>query len=277
MSVSGGLELAFARIRRVDGEAMQIFSRNQRQWRAAPISAEEAGRFVAAWRGWGVFPVAVHGSYLINLASPRKETAAKSVQALAAELVRTAALGIPYLVMHPGAHLGAGTEAGLTTFVKNLDEVFHKTTDPEKVMILIENTAGQGTGLGADFNEIAFILKASQYGERLGVCLDTCHVFAAGHDIRTPEAYRQTFADFDRIIGIDRIKFFHLNDSKKNLGSRVDRHEHIGQGEIGMKAFELLVNDPRFASHPMVLETPKGPDLAEDRTNLAILRGLLKH
>ena len=276
MSISGGLELAFERISRAGGEALQIFSRNQRQWRAEPISDEEAHRFTAAWRQWGDFPVAVHDSYLINLASTRKETAEKSIKALAAELERTARLGVPWLVMHPGSHLGAGVETGLRTFISNLDKVFLATPETNKVMILLETTAGQGTGLGADFNELAFIINESEWSERLGVCLDTCHIFAAGYDFRTPGEYQQTFTGFDQIIGLEKLKLFHLNDSKKGLGSRVDRHEHIGRGKIGLPGFALLVNDPRFASHPMVLETPKSEDLAEDRDNLTMLRNLLK-
>ncbi len=275
MSVSGGLETAFARISRVDGRALQIFSRNQRQWKVKAITDKEVERFTAAWRQWGDFPVAVHDSYLINLASPKKEIAEKSIQALAAELERTRRLGVKYLVMHPGSHLGAGKEAGLTTFVDNLDKVLRAGPKNSPVTILLETTAGQGTGLGADFSELAFILRRSAWSDRLGVCLDTCHVFAAGYDIRTPEKYQETFADFDRIIGLDKLKFFHLNDSKKELGSRVDRHEHIGRGKIGLSGFKLLVNDPCFTSHPMVLETPKGEDLAEDRENLATLRNLV--
>ncbi len=276
MSISGGLELAFERISRAGGESLQIFSRNQRQWRAEPISDDEARRFTAAWRQWGNFPVAVHDSYLINLASTSRETAEKSIQALAAELERTARLGVPWLVMHPGSHLGAGVEAGLRTFKNNLDKVFQATPETNKVMILLETTAGQGTGLGADFNELAFIINESKWSERLGVCLDTCHIFAAGYDFRTPGEYRQTFTDFDQIIGLEKLKLFHLNDSKKELGSRVDRHEHIGRGKIGLPGFALLVNDPRFASHPMILETPKSEDPAEDRVNLTTLRNLLK-
>ena len=183
-------------------------------------------------------------------------------------------LGIPYVVMHPGAHLGEGVEAGLKRFVANLDEVFYRARDGKKVMILIETTAGQGTSLGAKFEEIAFILRESSHSDRLGVCLDTCHIFAAGYDFRTPETYRRTFTDFDEIIGLDRLKFFHLNDSKKGLGSRVDRHEHIGQGKIGLAGFRLLLKDPRFEDHPMILETPKSQDLHEDVENLRVLREL---
>ncbi|MCI5223088.1 MAG: deoxyribonuclease IV, partial [Candidatus Electrothrix sp. AR4] len=176
-----------------------------------------------------------------------------------------------------GSHGGAGVEAGLENVVTNLDRVIEQAgSDCTQVMILLETTAGQGTGLGSRFEELAWILEQSRFPEQLGVCVDTCHIFAAGYDIRTPAAYTATFAEFEQVIGTERIHFFHLNDSKKALGSRVDRHEHIGKGEIGRAAFELLLNDPRFCNHPMTLETPKGKDLAEDRENLALLRSLCR-
>ena len=274
MSVAGGLHLAFAQIRQVQGQALQIFTRNQRQWRAAPITAQEALLFAEAWQAAGQIEVAAHDSYLINLASPNKETAQKSIDALADELLRCAALRIPYLVMHPGAHLGDGVEAGLARFSRNLDLVFTKAATATEVMVLLETTAGQGTSLGAKFEELAAIIGATASPHRLGVCLDTCHIFAAGYDLRTAKAQKKIFADFDKIIGIDRLKFFHLNDSIKELGSRVDRHTHIGQGQIGIEGFRLLLNNPEFRNHPMVLETPKDKDLTEDMENLKILRAL---
>lgn len=275
MSVAGGLHFAFDHLRKVGGEALQIFTRNQRQWRATPISTAEAKAFHAAWQEAGRPPVASHDSYLINLASPKPEVVAKSVQALADELERCAALGIPWVIMHPGAHLGSGVEAGIVLVAKNLDAAFAAATKTEGVMVLLENTAGQGTTLGADFAELAGIIAASRHPQRLGICFDTCHAFAAGHELRTPAAYRKTFAEFDRTIGLDRLKFFHLNDAIKGLGSHLDRHTHIGQGEIGLAGFRLLLNDPRFAHHPMVLETPKDEQLTEDIENLRTLRGLM--
>lgn len=274
MSVAGGLHLAFDRIRQVKGRALQVFTRNQRQWKAAPVSPEEKELFLAAWHDWGEWPVAAHNSYLINLASPKKEVLEKSVAALVAELERTAALGIPYLVMHPGSHGGAGVEEGLKRIVENLDKALLLAKDADRVMILLENTAGQGSALGADFAELGFLLNHSENSERLGVCLDTCHLFASGYDFRTQDTYQQTMEEFDRLVGIDRIRFFHLNDSKKELASRVDRHEHIGRGAIGEQGFRQLLTDPRFASHPMTLETPKGKELEEDRINLALLHKL---
>ncbi len=275
-SISGGLHLAFDRILQVGGEALQIFTRNQRQWKAAPLEDEEITAFKAAWDEADRMPVASHASYLINLGSSKREQAKKSVDAFVVELQRCAQLGIPQVVIHPGSHGGAGVETGLANVVKNLDRVIELAgEDCAAVTILLETTAGQGTGLGARFEELAEILAQSVNPDRLGICVDTCHIFAAGYDIRTPETYSATFGEFDALIGMDRIHFFHLNDSKKELGSRVDRHEHIGRGRIGIEGFRCLLNDPCFAAHPMTLETPKGKDLAEDRQNLATLRALL--
>lgn len=275
MSVAGGLHRAITHIVRVGGRALQIFTRNQRQWQTLPVSPEERADFAAAWQSWGNWPIASHTSYLINLASPDEEVRRKSVLALTAELERSAALAIPYVVMHPGSHGGDGAEQGLIRLVCHLDQAFAAARGAEAVMVLLENTAGQGNALGATFNELAFLLTSSAFADRLGLCLDTCHLFAAGHDLRNAAAYHATMAAIDRTCGITRVKFFHLNDSQRELGSRVDRHEHIGQGHIGLAGFRLLLNDPRFRHHPMTLETPKGSDLAEDIVNLRTLRALL--
>ncbi len=276
MSVAGGLHLALERMQRAGAESLQIFTRNQRQWRASSLTAEEIALFKRAWQEADQPLVAAHDSYLINLASPKPEIAAKSIAALADELDRCAALAIPWLVMHPGAHLGAGPEQGLSRVADNLDLALERAAGAQGVMVLLETTAGQGTSLGASFGELAAIIEQSRHGARLGVCFDTCHVFAAGYDLRTPESYAATFAEFDRVVCLDRLRFFHLNDSVGQLGSRVDRHAHIGQGAIGCPGFALLVNDPCFAGHPMTLETPKGKDLKEDIENLALLRSLQK-
>ena len=276
ISTAGGLHKAFGRMERVKGKALQIFTKNQRQWITKEITEEEADKFRRCWEESGKPPIAAHDSYLINLASDKPEIKEKSISAMAHEIKRVKILGIPFLVMHPGSHTGAGVEKGLARVVKNLDHAIDLAKVPEGVTILIETTAGQGTGLGADFSEISYILENSTHSNRLGVCFDTCHVFAAGYDIRTPETYEETLSEFDRIIGIDRLKFFHLNDSKNDLGSRVDRHEHIGKGFIGLPGFRLLLNDSRFADHPMVLETPKKNDPEDDRKNLAVLRKLIK-
>jgi deoxyribonuclease-4 len=275
MSIAGGLHLAFARIRKVKGEALQIFLSNQRQWKTPPLTSEMIENFRLQWQKNQRMVVAAHDSYLINLAAPDQTTAEKSVTAFADELGRAAALGIPFLITHPGSHRGQGVEAGLERFVHNLDSAI-RLSGTSTVAVLIETTAGQGTNLGSKFEEISFILKESHYRNRLGVCFDTSHAFAAGYDLRTPKTYTETFSLFDQIIGLQRLKFFHLNDSKRPLGSRVDRHEHIGKGEIGLKGFRLLLNDPRFHDHPMVLETPKGKDLKEDKKNLRVLRSLCR-
>ena len=275
MSIAGGLHLAFTRIRKVKGESLQIFLSNQRQWQTFPLTAEIVEHFHQQWKKANSMPVAAHDSYLINLAAPDPTTLEKSVAAFADELQRAATLGIPFLITHPGSHRGVGVEAGLERFVENMDRAIARSKT-STVTVLIENTAGQGTALGSTFEEISFIIGESQHGNRLGVCFDTSHAFAAGYDLRTRAAYEETFSEFDRIIGLERLKFFHINDSKRPLGSRVDRHEHIGKGEIGLAGFRLLLNDPRFRDHPMVLETPKGKELKEDKANLRVLRSLIE-
>ncbi len=275
MSIAGGIHLAFDRLKEIQGNALQIFTTNHRQWRSGKLSPEAIGLFKSRWGQTGGIPVASHGIYLVNLAARDELILSRSITALAEELMRCAALGIKYLTMHPGAHLGEGTEAGLIHFVKNLDRAI-EASRVESVSILIENTAGQGSSLGSTFEEISFILTNSGFGKTMGVCYDTAHGFGAGYDIRDEEAYSLTLSRFDETIGIDRLRFFHLNDSKRELGSRVDRHEHIGKGKIGLNGFRLLLNDPRFRDHPMVLETPKGKDLKEDKENMRVLRSLIR-
>jgi deoxyribonuclease-4 len=275
MSIAGGLHLAFARIREVQGEALQIFLSNQRQWKTVPLTSEMVEDFRQQWQENDYMPVAAHDSYLINLAAPDPTTLERSVAAFADELQRAAALGIPFLITHPGSHRGVGVEAGLERFVENMDSAITRSKT-STVMVLIENTAGQGTNLASTFEEISYIITQSQYGDGVGVCFDTSHAFAAGYDLRTRVTYEDTLSTFDQIIGLKRLKFFHINDSKRPLGSRVDRHQHIGKGEIGLAGFRLLLNDPRFQHHPMVLETPKGKELKEDKKNLKVLRSLCR-
>ncbi len=275
MSIEGGLHKAFERISTVKGEALQIFSKNQRQWHVPGLSASEINQFGEAWKQWGMGPVAVHDSYLINLANPDTKKGDRAVAAFGEEIRRAGQLGIPYLIMHPGSHVGAGMEEGLQQLTANLDRAFAQAAEATSVMVLLETTAGQGTGIGASFEELAHVISHSEHGGRLGVCFDTCHVFGAGYDISSKAGYEKTFTDFEAIIGLERLKFFHLNDSKKGLGSRVDRHAHIGKGKIGLEGFRLLMNDPRFARHPMVLETPKEKDLHDDIENLKLLRSLI--
>jgi deoxyribonuclease-4 len=274
MSIAGGLHLAFTRITEVKGEALQIFTKNERQWKVPPLTPDVVERFRRHWAETGSMPVAAHDSYLINLATQDPHHLKKSIAAFAEELQRASALGIPFVVTHPGSHLGQGVQPGLERYARNLDKGIARSKT-STVMVLIETTAGQGTNLGSSFEEIAFILDQSRYSSLLGVCFDTCHSFAAGYDIRTPAAYEETLSRFDQIIGLERLRFLHLNDCKRPLGSRVDRHEHIGKGEIGLMGFRLLLNDPRLQNHPMVLETPKGKDLQHDKENLKVLRSLL--
>jgi len=275
MSISGGLPKAFQRLEKLKGEALQIFLFNQRRW-ALPVLTEESVReFGKAWERAGRIPLAAHDSYLINLASPEPSLWKRSLKSFASELMMAEALGIPFLVAHPGAHVGAGVQAGLRRFVEGLDAALEESAT-EGVRVLIETTSGQGTSLGAGFHEIGWILDRSRYGSRLGVCFDTCHVFASGWDLREEAGYALTMEAFQKEVGLERIAWFHLNDSKTQLGSRVDRHTHIGRGHIGLKGFKNLLGDPRFQNHPMIIETPKGKDLRQDKRNLGVLRSLLR-
>lgn len=271
-SVAGGLHLAFARLAEVGGEVLQVFTRNQRQWRPPEPKGLEIDLFREAHEKSGAIPLASHASYLVNLASVETELRGKSIVNLVLELRRCRALGIPCVVLHPGSHGGEGVEKGLDRVVAGLDRAL--TEADAEVRVLLETTSGQGNGLGRSFQEIAYVLDNSRNPELLGVCLDTCHLFAAGYELRTPEGYRQTMAALEAAVGLAAVRFIHLNDSKKGLHSRVDRHEHIGKGEIGLAGFRNLLGDSRFAHIPMVIETPKGKDLAEDRENLAALRRL---
>ena len=274
-SIAGGLHRAFDRILAVGGESLQIFTANQRQWRVRPPGAEDIRLFREKWQAAGWMPVASHGSYLINLAAVDPAAAGKSIDALADELGRCRRLGIAWVVLHPGSHLGAGIEAGLEAVARNLDAAIEQAQAADTdLKVLLETTAGMGTALGSRLAELGWLLGRSRFPHNLGVCIDTCHLFAAGYDLRDAAAYARTMAELEREVGLARVHFVHLNDSKKGLGSRVDRHDHIGRGEIGDQGFRLLLNDSRFARHPMTLETPKGDDLAEDRDNLARLRGL---
>lgn len=282
MSIAGGLSLAVERIRSVSGTALQIFSRNQRQWKTPELTDEEIANFAAARRQWGAYPIAVHDSYLINLASPDHALQQKSITAFAAELVRCARLDVNMLVTHPGSHRGDGAEKGLARYVENLDTAISHADSSladlahaSDVRILLETTAGQGAGLGGRFEELGYVMEHSAHAGRLGVCFDTCHVFSAGYDLRTKGAVAETLTRFDDALGLERMMLFHFNDSKEGLGARKDRHEHIGQGAIGLGGFRALLNDGRVQHIPGVLETPKEKDLEFDKKNLAQLRALL--
>ncbi|HAG07776.1 MAG: putative endonuclease 4 [Clostridia bacterium 62_21] len=275
MSIAGGMDKAILRGQSIGCETIQVFTKSSNRWRAKPLVSEEIARFKQAREESGINPVFGHTSYLINLGSPDEDLWQKSVDSFLVEMERCAALGLPYLVMHPGAHMGAGEDVGLRRIGRALDEILART-EGSGVIILLETTAGQGSNIGYRFEHLARLIEESAYPDRLGVCFDTCHAFAAGYDLRTPEAFHRTFEEFDALIGIDRLKAIHLNDSRGDLGSRIDRHEHIGLGKLGLEPFRLLLNDPRFRNLPMVLETPKGPDMKEDVMNLATLRSLIE-
>ena len=281
MSIAGGLPNAVARATIHGCEALQIFSKNASQWRARPLPREEIAAFRQAAGESGVFPIVAHASYLINIATAAPALRAQSITALGEELDRAEALGLQGIVLHPGARLTASSDEAISLVSAALGQVL-KERPRGKTMILIEHTAGQGSAMGASFEEIAAMLDGVKNGRRLGVCLDTCHLLASGYDLCSTKGYEETFDAFDRLIGFERLEVFHLNDSKKPCMSRVDRHEHIGKGCIGLEPFRRLVNDPRFAHLPMILETEKsewrergkiGLDPL-DEMNLNVLRGL---
>ncbi|OWK43769.1 deoxyribonuclease IV [Fimbriiglobus ruber] len=277
LSVAGGLHRAIEAAVDFQCETVQIFTKNASQWAGKPLIESEIDTFRTAVRKAKLkFPTA-HDSYLINLAAPGDELYQKSIAALADELVRAEALGLTYLVTHPGAHVGSGEEAGLARVAAGLDEA-HRRCEGFKVKILLETTAGQGSTLGHRFEHLARLLDAVAAPERLGVCLDTCHVFAAGYDLTTDEGYDAVFQEFDHVIGLKWLKLFHLNDSVKPFGSRVDRHAGLGLGHIGENAFRKLVTDLRFRTKPMILETPKEGENGEpmDPVNLGKLRMFLE-
>ena len=271
MSIAGGVEKAFARAAETGCQALQIFTKNASQWRAKPLDAEAREAFRREWEKSAIGPVLAHDSYLINLAAPDDEKWDKACRAFLDEMVRCDQLGVPELVMHPGAHLGAGEDAGLDRICRALRRVFADA--PSSVRVLLENTAGQGTYLGGRFEHLAAIMDGAPAG-RFGVCFDTCHAFAAGYDLGSEEGYARVMAEFERRVGVQNIRAFHLNDSQKGCGARVDRHAHIGQGAIGEDGFRALVRDSRFEAVPMILETPKGDSDELDRMNLATLRRL---
>ncbi|TVQ97549.1 MAG: deoxyribonuclease IV [Desulfovibrionales bacterium] len=275
MPASGGLHLVFERITLAGGQALQLFTRNQRQWVAPEITDLEAATFIAAWKDWGLPHVFAHGAYLINPASPETALWNKSRDALAREFLRCARLNIRWVVLHPGSHKGHGIDSGIARAVGCLDAAFEQAGPAAAdVGVLLENTAGSGTALGANPEDLGRIITASRFPERLGVCWDSCHGFAAGHDPRTQGEWDRVITRLNESVGLERLHLIHLNDSKTALGSRVDRHEHIGQGQIGLPGFTTILHDPRLAHLPMILETPKEKDLKDDIRNLNVLRGL---
>ena len=276
MSIAGGVGNALLDGKKVDCDIIQIFTKSSRQWASQPYSKEEIERFFANQKATGIVTVIAHDSYLLNLGSPDERLRKKSIQAFIEEMERCETLSVPYLIAHPGAHMGAGEQEGIKTIARSLSEI-HSACPGYTVKITLEITAGQGSTLGYRFEQIRDIMDATRENDRLRVCFDTEHAFAAGYELRTREGYERTFSEFNDIIGLKFLAAFHLNDSKKEFHSRVDRHEHIGKGHLGIEPFRLLVNDRRFWGIPMCLETPKGPDLKEDKQNLALLRRLIEN
>jgi len=274
MSIAGGIHLAPERGVEVGCGVIQVFTQNSNQWRGKPVTDSDAALFREKRKASGLHEIVSHDIYLINLAAPPGEVREKSLAAFGEEMARCARLGIDKIVMHPGAHLGDGEETGIGRICEAFDRLFPQV--PEYTgAILLETTAGQGSNVGYTFGQLRAIMDGSAHSNRFAVCYDTCHTFAAGYDITTTAGYAQVFAEFDRVIGLGRLQCFHMNDSVKGLNCRVDRHAHIGQGAMGLEPFRLLVNDPRFAAIPKVLETPKGENDEFDRMNLATLRGLV--
>lgn len=275
MSISGGMHKAIEDGASIGCTTIQIFTKSNRQWAAKALSKDEVMLFKETAKRLQISPLVAHATYLINIASADHQTLQKSTEALAIELERCQMLAIPYLVLHPGSFVKGTEHDGLERVIHQLDLVLEKV--PGDTMILLETMAGQGTALCSTLDQIATILKQTRHHNRLGVCFDTCHAFVAGYDFTTQEGYTHFWDEFDKKIGIERIKAMHINDSKKGLGSRVDRHEHIGKGAIGLEAFRLIFNDSRFFDVPKILETPKATEapFTEDIMNIATLKSLL--
>ena len=273
MSTSGGVWRALQRGRSIRCDVVQVFVKNNMQWFGKPISPKDLALYATERAANHFACVFGHAGYLINLGGPASGNRDRSIKSLIQEVELATQLELPFLVLHPGAHLGAGEAVGIKQIVSGLDQVF-AATKKSPVRIAVENTAGQGTCLGNKTEHLAAIFEGVRKPERLGLCLDTAHFFAAGYDIRTPKGWNAAIREVVSLVGLKQILAFHLNDSKTDLGSRVDRHEHIGKGKIGKDAFRHIVNDARFKKHPGCLETPKSEDLHEDVQNLAMLRSL---
>ncbi len=277
MSAAGGCHKAVIAAHEAGFRSVQLFTKNNNRWDASPLSPQQIEAFRTAVEESGVADLVSHTSYLINLASPDESLWNRSIEAMVVEVERCAALGIPDLVVHPGAHLGSGEIEGCERAARALDEVVRRTSNSE-VIIDLETTAGQGSSVGHRFEHLQAILSLVGEPGRFGVCVDTCHIFAAGYSLDTPERYDETMKGLDGTVGIDRVRVWHLNDSCRDCGSRVDRHAGIGAGKMGQEPFRHLVNDRRLAKRPMILETPKGMEDGEDldARNLRILQSLVR-
>lgn len=270
-SISGGLHKAVERAAAYDCTALQLFTANARSWKETSLSDDDIAQFRRALESLSIRVAVSHAGYLINPASPSEETREKSLTALEHEMIRSARLGLPFVVLHPGNYVNGSPEIGMKRIVDGCCRILDRTP-ADSPRLLLETTAGQGTGIGHTFEELAELLAGIDAPERTGVCLDTCHIFAAGYDIRTPEAYGKTMAAFDAAIGLGRLHVVHLNDTQKALGSRVDRHEHIGRGEIGVAGFKAIMTDPRLDDIPKIIETPKDTPDGEDWDDINLRR-----
>lgn len=271
LSTQGGLSNIFERAAAIGASSAALFAKNGNQWLGKTLTDEDCAAFAARRT---VQPLLTHASYLINLATTNPEFHRKSIAALTDELDRAERLGIHAVVLHPGSHLGAGAEAGIDQIARSLDQI-HAAIPNHRVVTLLETGAGQGTCVGCTFEELGQMIARVDDKRRVGICFDTCHVFAAGYELRTRDGYQRTIDEIERFVGLDNVGAFHLNDSKKPLGSRVDRHQHIGEGELGLAPFRFLLNDPRFARIPKVIETPKTVETESDLKNLRTLRSLI--
>ncbi len=274
MSIAGGVFQAPHHGKTATCDTVQIFTKQPNQWQAKPLTDEDVEKFKQAQKETGVSVICAHNSYLINLASPKDELYDKSRQSLREEIERCDLLGIPYLVMHPGSHVGSGEEVGMKRIAKAINDILTEIPD-SKTVLLLESTSGQGTNLGYTFEQLASIIRMIEDDSRMGVCLDTCHIFSAGYPLQDRKDYLVTMKAFDEIVGLKRLQVMHINDSKKPFGERKDRHEHIGEGRLGLEPFQQIMNDRRLNRVPKILETPKGDDLKEDIENLALLRSLI--
>lgn len=274
ISISGGIYKAIDRALEAGCGVAQIFTRNSNQWQGKSISSEDAKLFRDKFAASGLHEIVSHDSYLINLASPPGDIRDKSIKSFSDELKNCALLGIKKVVMHPGSHLNDPPEVGLKRIVEAFDYLFETSAEFDG-KVLLETTAGQGSNLGRYFEELQYIIENSKFSDRFGICFDTCHVYAAGYNIATKDGYEETITELQKTVGIDKLLCFHLNDSKKGLASRVDRHEHIGEGTIGMVAFSSIMNDSRFTEVPKIIETPKGTSEDMDVINMGKLRGLI--
>lgn len=275
MSIAGGVSHALDRAASVGSNAVQVFTKNNRQWRGPPIDDEDVSRWQAEMPAQDIEASVSHASYLINMASPKKDLWERSLRAHQDEIARAHAYSIPYVVVHPGAHTGSGVEAGVIRIAAALNRIHDATPNCANTMTLLELMAGQGTTIGRSFAELRQVIDQVEDASRVAICVDTCHAFAAGYNIRASDGYEAMLQELETELGLDALKVWHFNDSKHPLGSNKDRHTHIGEGEVGDSAFGYILNDPRWDGIPMLLETPKKEDLKNDVKNLARLSSLV--